>query len=212
MRKIFACLFLIYFFGCKADLPSENKIVLNKNKRITSSYGNRYVLAKSGLNYRDESLNKILGKFEYGKKVEVIKSSDNFTSVLDDGYLIKGEWLGVKMDNDTVYAFGGFLSKKLNDKIIKSKRRLRYLYFSNGGLIGYFSDGAVIGCARCDLMIENLEAIFKTESGDRTYTVNEQGEIIENWGSQESYSTPVLPSNDGDGMPEWAIINYEEVL
>jgi len=83
------------------------------------------------------------------------------------------------------------------------RKKLRYLYYSNGGLIGYFSDGIIAGCPRCDLLKENVEYLT---TGDvlRTYTVAPNGSLILNNGDQE---TPTAKNNNiGEG---WAVIDYK---
>jgi hypothetical protein len=84
----------------------------------------------------------------------------------------------------------------------KENKKLQFLYFSNGGLIGYFDDGTIVGCPRCDLMAENIEAIktrephskFKLENG---ILISEQGDSI---------SINSMRNN------EWAIVNYKNIL
>jgi len=78
---------------------------------------------------------------------------------------------------------------------------LQFLYFANGGLIGYFDDGTIVGCPRCDLMDKNIEAIktrephlkFKMENG---FLISEQGDSI---------SINSMRNN------KWAIVNYENI-
>ena len=53
----------------------------------------------------------------------------------------------------------------------KERRRLRYLYYANGGLIGFFNDGSVAGCPRCDLMRENVKALYSIDPHAK-YTVS----------------------------------------
>lgn len=99
------------------------------------------------------------------------------------------------------------LSQKKSDEDTKSnntetpktkKRKLRYLSYQNSGLVGYFSDGTIAGCPRCDLMKENIKALYDIKPHD-TYTVNKDGSILRNKGEREQ-------PKKGDG---WAMINYE---
>ncbi len=51
------------------------------------------------------------------------------------------------------------------------ERKLRYLSATNGGLIGYFSDGTIASCPRCDLIksnVENLSSASVTGTYDPT--------------------------------------------
>jgi hypothetical protein len=56
-------------------------------------------------------------------------------------------------------------NKKVTQKSIGKgsikKKELAYLYTANGGMVGYFSDGSVVGCPRCDFCRSNILAMFK---------------------------------------------------
>jgi len=84
----------------------------------------------------------------------------------------------------------------------KSKKELRYLFFSNGGIVGYFDDGTIAGCPRCDFMKSNIVNMFEKEPTG-TYTVEADGSLLINGTEKE---TPVYNSNDYDG---WALIDYK---
>lgn len=45
----------------------------------------------------------------------------------------------------------------------KTKKELVYLYTANGGMIGYFSDGSIVACPRCDFCKSNIMAMFKVK-------------------------------------------------
>ena len=57
-------------------------------------------------------------------------------------------------------------------------RKLRYLFHSNGGLIGYFADGNVVTCARCDFSKSEVESLF-SETPSRKYSVLSDGTLID---------------------------------
>lgn len=82
-------------------------------------------------------------------------------------------------------------------------RKLRFLYATNGGLRAYYDDGTLVGCSRCDLMKENLEAMQEMEPMG-TYTIDSNGVLL--WGT--GLDTPDMedPSWD-DGS--WAMIDYQ---
>lgn len=52
-------------------------------------------------------------------------------------------------------------TQQLEQTTNKTKKELVYLYTSNGGMVGYFSDGSVVGCPRCDFCKSNVLAMFK---------------------------------------------------
>lgn len=84
----------------------------------------------------------------------------------------------------------------------KSKRELRYLYFANGGIVGYFDDGTVTGCPRCDFCRSNIIAMFD-EKPYGTYTVQPDGSLLIDGHNKE------FPEYD-ETMPDgWALIDYK---
>lgn len=82
----------------------------------------------------------------------------------------------------------------------KETRRLRYLYFANGGLVGYFNDGTIAGCPRCDLAKVNIEYLYSAESHAK-YTIKNGCLLIDD----EREECPKMPTNTSDG---WAMIDY----
>lgn len=110
-------LILICFFSCKTENKTNSAI---KNeidgkqqiKTVKSNIETKYVIAKSGLNYRKEPKGEIIGKFDYSKKIEIILHSNIFEKIIDNKEIKRGEWLGVKFNNDTVYVFSAYLSSE----------------------------------------------------------------------------------------------------
>jgi hypothetical protein len=92
----------------KEDTISEN-IDKPVQKKRTRSY-TAFVSAESGLNYRQSPKGKVLGKFELNTRVKVIERTKIFEELLDGEKSIKGEWLGIEKEMDTVYVFSEFLS------------------------------------------------------------------------------------------------------
>ncbi|MBN8586212.1 MAG: hypothetical protein J0M37_14070 [Ignavibacteria bacterium] len=80
----------------------------------------------------------------------------------------------------------------------QNKRKLQYLFSSNGGLVGYFNDGTVVGCPRCDLTRENVKNLYKLKSNG-SFTVNIDGTL------NVKGSSKVDPKSE-DG---WVMINYK---
>lgn len=125
--KILALIISVQLFNCKESNDKSNSIetrtetkyqdsivttssVVPKTKTTPKTYNYFYVAAKSGLNYRDKPNGKVLGKFPLNSYVNVIENTGITHQVKDGGKTIKGEWVGVEKDKDTVYVFSGFLS------------------------------------------------------------------------------------------------------
>lgn len=88
----------------------------------------------------------------------------------------------------------------------KQERKLRYLAYSNGGLVGYFDDGTVAGCPRCDLLKENVEALYTTKPFD-TYTLEKDGHL------KRAEGDNLLPqAGKGDSPYTWAMIDYKWIV
>ena len=87
------------------------------------------------------------------------------------------------------------LANAMKQVEIKGERKLRYVFASNGGIIGYFSDGSVAGCQRCDYKEENMDALM-TAPTHATYTVGKQGLIVD--GENISFD-----------MEGWKMIDYK---
>lgn len=85
---------------------------------------------------------------------------------------------------------------------ITQERNLRFLFFANGGLIGYFSDGTIAGCPRCDLIKENITALHNKEPHSKFKVEN--GFLI-----SESNDSILINSMTNR---EWAIIEYENQI
>lgn len=144
MKKIIFFLLIIQFFNCKTENNNYKIIDVSEERTQKLKENNveeKWVLAKSGLNYRKTPKGEILGKFEFGEKLEVIKQSNIFESIKDGKKLIYNEWLGVKRKGelDIKYVFGGFLAnEKQFEKIKKnltSKKEISIPY-SHENLIG----------------------------------------------------------------------------
>lgn len=102
--------FIIILFFCV--WKSEATIIKKENiKKDTTTY---YVVATSGLNYREKPRGKVLGKFKALTKVKIVERSGVLDTInKGEYYRIKGEWVGVVSGSNSkkVYVFNGFLSK-----------------------------------------------------------------------------------------------------
>jgi hypothetical protein len=84
----------------------------------------------------------------------------------------------------------------------KKKRELRYLFFANGGVIGYFNDGTVVGCAKCDFCRSNILQMFK-EKPFQKYIVESDGSLLID-GVEK-----IIPVFNNTQFDEWALIDYK---
>ena len=131
MKNLIILLLLICFISCKTESKTntgaENEVEIKQQIKDTASEI-KYVTAKSGLNYRKIPKGEIAGKFEYGEKLIIIEHSNIFENITDEDKFIKGEWLGIKVDDIIVYTFGGYLS---NEKPILASKDNLYITFLN---------------------------------------------------------------------------------
>ena len=127
MKKIIYIIFFIFLFSCKTDnkkkINTEQKSPQNKTEKTEHQIDYRYVIAKSGLNYRTKPNKEVIGKFEFGDSLKIIMNTNMKQFIFDNGYIVKGNWLGIEFKNDTVYAFGGYLSKNKGKVIYLSPLR-----------------------------------------------------------------------------------------
>lgn len=138
LRLHIMILVMCFFYGCKenslkqgneknepqSEIKKQKKILQDSTKvtvkkNIAQPQIIQFVSAKSGLNFRDKPNGRILGKFSLNRQLKVIDSTKIFEQVDDDGKILKGEWLGIEKDNDTVYVFSSFLSDFYNYSDIK---------------------------------------------------------------------------------------------
>lgn len=131
----FSFFIIILLISCNTNTVNKNNsspVTKKKLKQlpITSNSNNvnisktAFVIAKNGLNYRKAPKEKIIGKFPYGTKVKIIEQTGIKEEIKDDGRIIYGEWVGIKIEKDKikslskVYVFDGFLGGK--EKILTS--------------------------------------------------------------------------------------------
>lgn len=91
-----------------------------------------------------------------------------------------------------------------NKKEVKQKksksRELQYLYHANGGMIGYFDDGTIVGCPQCDFCRSSILEMFNLDPMG-TYEVQSDGSLLVNKSEREF---PNFKDDNG-----WALINYK---
>lgn len=94
---------------------------------------------------------------------------------------------------------------KLNRTLIKIlfdtskiQPQLKYTYISNGGIIGFYSDGAVRGCARCDPEESNIKQMGMDEPY-ATYTIETDGLIF----IRSNGESDKMLFKEESGFPSW---------
>uniref|UniRef100_UPI00404B8B4D SH3 domain-containing protein n=1 Tax=Gelidibacter sp. TaxID=2018083 RepID=UPI00404B8B4D len=122
MNKLTYILVSLIFLTCKGqnkELPEQrqtdsislSKESDNKLEVIFSAYAT----AKKGLDYRKEpNLDaEIIGKINYGTKVDVVDNSNRSYFWVDDSERasLYGKLVGIKKDTNVVYVFDGYLYK-----------------------------------------------------------------------------------------------------
>ena len=140
--QLIPILLLLLTFSCKekknesqttgTEKQTEQKISVVQTKdsvvekkEVPKHYEHKYVIAKSGLNYRDKPNGKILGKFPLNTSLRLVEHTKISDTINDGGKLIVGKWVGVQNwvlednETDTVYVFNGFLSNNYIESDIK---------------------------------------------------------------------------------------------
>ena len=115
-------------FGCKEGTKDQNigntqnqvvpkstkKEVDNVNESFTvptqTTKKYKFIIAESGLNYRDKPKGKVVGKFEWRDKIEYLFNTQQTESIIDNYQKVEGTWVAVKHLKDTVYVFDYYLS------------------------------------------------------------------------------------------------------
>lgn len=115
MKNIIYILVLILLYSCKTK-NKENTTIQEESiplkQEVEQQVEYRYVTAKSGLNYRKEPNGEVIGKFNYGEKLQIEEHTNVFENINDDNIAITGEWLGIKVKNEMYYTFGAYLKSK----------------------------------------------------------------------------------------------------
>jgi len=110
----------------KTSIEQQIDSTLEKKKKLVPKhYEHKFVIARSGLNYRDSPNGKVLGKFPLNTSLKLIEHTKIADKINDGGKIIEGEWVGVQnwvgsvKDSEIVYVFDGFLSNSYVQSDIK---------------------------------------------------------------------------------------------
>lgn len=130
---------------------------------------------------------------------QFIMENNDYSFDLGDRKFIESIWTDLNANN-----IKSALKSKMTDQekqiVKKSKRKLRYLYFANGGLRGYFNDGTIAGCPKCDFCRSNILTLFN-EKSIGTYQVQADGSLLINTSEIE------FPNCQADSG--WALIDFQ---
>ena len=74
------------------------------------------------------------------------------------------------------------------------------MYAANGGLIGFFDDGSVSGCPRCDMIKENVSTLYETPPHARYEAYKDY--LTMNGDRMDFCEAGVL-------KPEWVLFEYK---
>jgi hypothetical protein len=85
-------------------------------------------------------------------------------------------------------------------------KELRFLYHSNGGIIGYFDDGTVANCVRCDFIRSNILTLFN-EKPIGSYEILSDGSLLIKGVHGNNNSERLFPNYEDDAG--WALIDYK---
>ncbi len=88
---------------------------------------------------------------------------------------------------------------------IDEKRKLRYVYYANGGVVGYFNDGTVSACPRCDFTKDAVAFLYKRKPHG-TYKIGKNC-LIETYNGT-SETDPFTPREE-DATWGWAMVDYK---
>ncbi len=122
-KFLFLFMLTLFFFACrnqetntKSELPKSPRGNMEKldteKKELLISEALYYVAAKSGLNFRKKPKGTVLGKWPLNTPVKVIERTGIIEAIEEEEEVIKGEWVGAALEEDTVYVFDAFLSSE----------------------------------------------------------------------------------------------------
>jgi hypothetical protein len=84
---------------------------------------------------------------------------------------------------------------------INKNRRLIHVFYSNGGILAFYSDGTVTGCPQCDLDKDNIE-LLKSQQSFATYTSTKTSVIVQYTNGSKSEMSFYV---DAKVNEEWAM-------
>lgn len=139
--------------------------------------------------------------------LEASNTGNNYSNYIGDQKKLKSNDKGIADLNIVVSELVIVLvNQKLEQPKSSAVRKLKYLYYSNGGLIGYFDDGSISACPRCELEVTNVKTLNSSKPFG-TFVVQKDGSLLVN-GSEK-----IKPSPKNEFIGEgWAVINYKWLI
>jgi hypothetical protein len=137
----------------KQDSILKDSAISIKKSVLPKYYEHLYVSARSGLNYRDSPKGKIIGKYPLNTRLKVIEHTQIIDQIQDGGNTIKGEWLGIEKDMDTVYVFNRFLSQSFIYSELKiyrtsgldnKERKIKFINLSESYFNNEYSESLIL--------------------------------------------------------------------
>lgn len=125
------------------------------------------------------------------------EQTNNTTSIQEDSVDAVQKTDTSSISNNTVLTNN---NSENSNTTLKNERKLKYLFASNGGLLGFYDDGTVATCPRCDLIKENIDALNSKEVNAKYESKN--GYLLMNNERMDIYT-------NGEISKDWAMVDYK---
>lgn len=76
-----------------------------------------------------------------------------------------------------------------------TEKKLKYLQATNAGLLGYFDNGSIVACPKCDFTQSNVDILYHQES-------------VGSWDKNKTPESFMLDQNDPDLKSSWVMVDY----
>lgn len=76
-----------------------------------------------------------------------------------------------------------------------TEKKLKYIQATNAGLLGYFDNGSIVACPKCDFMQSNVDILYHQES-------------VGSWDKNKTPESFMLEQNDPDLKSTWVMVDY----
>ncbi len=118
-------------FKTEKELYSLIDKFYRNNTRLEKTIDHKYVLARNGLNVRDEEGN-VSDKYDYGEFVEIIGYTKDSLEIEDNGNIVKDVWAIIKWKKngrtEKRYVFKGFLGDQKEVQVFEDQLCYGFFY------------------------------------------------------------------------------------